>query len=238
LYPQNPYQQQSFGGQQSFQGQQASMREQDLAHLIVSELNRVAGEYTTAILATHNLQTRQTFQFLLQKTFHDQGMLNEVIQQTMGYEELPTASLQTIQKELQKQSQTASQLYGFVQQNQMGSLNSQMQMQMQNQMQNQQQNQMQNQRQNQNFGLNQQTFQPAPSQSSSPLFPNGNYGPSSPINYTGSQVSNPVQSNVTVTESPKSRNFSDHHEASNENAKSTQSIQSTPSADEGSKYSF
>jgi spore coat protein CotF len=235
LNQQNFYQQQGYGSQQSLQGMQAHLQEQDLAHLILSELKRVAREYTTAVLEANNMQTRQTFQFLLQKTLHDQGILYEVIQQTVGYGDIPTAPQQDIQKELQKQSQSASQLYGFVQQNKFGSLGGQ------NQMQNQPQNQLQNQPQNQTFAFNQQpqgmsqqqTFQPSQSQSqsNSPLFPNGNYGPSSPINYTGPQTASSTKNNSTASESSASASF-DNNETSSENAKSGQSI------NEGSKYSF
>jgi hypothetical protein len=209
---------------------QAHLQEQDLAHLILSELKRVAREYTTAVLEANNMQTRQTFQFLLQKTLHDQGILYEAIQQTVGYGDIPTAPQQEIQKELQKQSQSASQLYNFVQQNKFGSLGGQTQM--QNQQQNQQQNQMQSQPQNQTFAFNQQpqgmgqqqNFQQSQSQSNSPLFPNGNYGPSSPISST--------RGISTASESSASTNFSDNNETSSEKEKSSQST------NEGSKYSF
>jgi spore coat protein CotF len=234
LNQQNFYQQQGYGGQQSHQGMQAHLQEQDLAHLTLSELKRVAREYTTAVLEANNMQTRQTFQFLLQKTLHDQGILYEVMQQTVGYGEIPTVSQQDIQKELQKQSQSASQLYGFVQQNRFGSLGGQ------NQMQNQPQNQMQNQPQNQTFAFNQQpqgmgqqqNFQSSQSQSNSPLFPNGNYGPASPINYTSSQAPSSTKGNSTALESSASTSFSDNNETSAEKAKSSQST------NEGSKYSF
>jgi spore coat protein CotF len=230
LNQQNFYQQQGYGGQQSPQSMQAHLQEQDVAHLILSELKRMAREYTTAVLEANNMQTRQTFQFLLQKTIHDQGILYEVMQQTVGYGEIPTASQQDIQKELQKQSQSASQLYGFVQQNRFGSLGGQ----------NQMQNQMQNQQQNQNFNYNQQpqgmgqqqTFQPTQSQPNSPLFPNGNYGPSSPINYASPQAPNSTKSNTTASESSASTSFSDNIETSTEKAKSSQPT------NEGSKYSF
>jgi spore coat protein CotF len=226
LNQQNFYQQQGYGGQQSHQGMQGHLQEQDLAHLTLSELKRVAREYTTAVLEANNMQTRQTFQFLLQKTLHDQGILYEVMQQTVGYGEIPTVSQQDIQKELQKQSHSASQLYGFVQQNRFGSLGGQ------NQMQNQPQNQMQNQPQNQTFAFNQQpqgmgqqqNFQQSQSQSNSPLFPNGNYGPSSPISST--------RGISTASESSASTNFSDNNETSSEKEKSSQST------NEGSKYSF
>jgi hypothetical protein len=195
VYQQNPYQQQGFGGQfqnqqanpsQSFnanqqinQGQQSVLQEQDLANVVLNELKRVAREYTTAVLEANNLETRQTFQFLLQKALHDQAILYQQIQQMNGYGEIPIASQQDIQQELHNQSHSAPQLHAFVQQNQIGSLSAQSQQ--QNQVQNQQQNQ-----QTQGMGQ-QQAFQTSQIPSTSPLYPYGIYGQAS-ITNTGTQM--------------------------------------------------
>jgi spore coat protein CotF len=116
LYQQNPYQQQGFGGQQQSQGQHVHLQDQDLANLVLSELKRIAREYTTAALEANNPQIRQVFQNLLGKTLQDQDVLYREIQRMSGYGEIPTAQQQDVHKELQKQSQTANQLYSFVQQ--------------------------------------------------------------------------------------------------------------------------
>jgi spore coat protein CotF len=189
LYQQNPYQQQQqgLGGQQfsqvpqqtqgsQFQGQQVYLEEQDLANFVLSELKRVAREYTTAVLEANNQQIRQTFQSLLQKTLQDQAILYQELQKLNGYGDIQTASQQDIQKELQKQSQSSPKLQSFVQQNLSGVGGQQ----------SWQQNQGFAQQQNQGMGQ-QQAFHPSQTQSASPLFPSGVYG-QSPISYTGPQV--------------------------------------------------
>ncbi|MBP1965858.1 spore coat protein [Paenibacillus aceris] len=108
MYQQNPYQQQ--------QQQQVHLQEQDLANLVLSELKRSAGEYTTAVTEAVNPQIKQTFQTLLSKTLQCHATLFQEIQK-LGYYEVQPADQQQLQQELQKQSQTAAQLQSFVQQN-------------------------------------------------------------------------------------------------------------------------
>lgn len=110
MYQQNPYQ------QQQQQQQQVRLQEQDLANLVLSELKRSAGEYTTAVTEAVNPQIKQTFQTLLSKTLQCHATLFQEIQK-LGYYEVQPADQQEIQQELQKQSQTAAQLQSFVQQN-------------------------------------------------------------------------------------------------------------------------
>jgi spore coat protein CotF len=112
MYQQNPYQQQ----QQQQQQHQVLLQEQDLANLVLSELKRSAGEYTTAITEAVNPQIKQAFQTLLLKTLQCHATLFQEIQK-LGYYEVQPAEQQQIQQELQKQSQTAAQLQSFVQQN-------------------------------------------------------------------------------------------------------------------------
>ncbi|MBA2942349.1 spore coat protein [Paenibacillus sp. CGMCC 1.16610] len=108
MYQQNPYQQQ--------QQHQVLLQEQDLANLVLSELKRSAGEYTTAVTEAVNPQIKQTFQTLLTKTLQCHATLFQEIQK-LGYYEVQPAEQQQIQQELQKQSQTAAQLQSFVHQN-------------------------------------------------------------------------------------------------------------------------
>ncbi|MDU0205748.1 MULTISPECIES: spore coat protein [Paenibacillus] len=108
MYQQNPYQQQ--------QQHQVLLQEQDLANLVLSELKRSAGEYTTAVTEAVNPQIKQTFQTLLSKTLQCHATLFQEIQK-LGYYEAQPAEQQEIQQELQKQSQTAAQLQSFVHQN-------------------------------------------------------------------------------------------------------------------------
>lgn len=112
MYQQNPYQQQ----QQQQQQHQVQLQEQDLANLVLSELKRSAGEYTTAVTEAVNPQIKQTFQALLLKTLQSHATLFQEIQK-LGYYQVQPAEQQQIQQELQKQSQTAAQLQSFVQQN-------------------------------------------------------------------------------------------------------------------------
>ncbi|MCY9660559.1 spore coat protein [Paenibacillus chondroitinus] len=111
MYQQNAYQQ-----QQQQQQHQVLLQEQDLANLVLSELKRSAGEYTTAVTEAVNPQIKQTFQTLLTKTLQCHATLFQEIQK-LGYYEVQPAEQQRIQQELQKQGQTAAQLQSFVHQN-------------------------------------------------------------------------------------------------------------------------
>jgi spore coat protein CotF len=170
---QNPYQQQSFGTQpyQLGQGQQRQvyLEDLDLANFVLSELKRIAREYTTAALESANPQIRHAFQSLVQKTLQDQAAVFQEIQKLGGYEIQPAAQ-QQLQQELQKQSQSAAKLQSFVQHH-LSTANSSS-YQQQNQGLSQQQQQSQN--LNQIAALQQAPFQPAPTISAS-AFPNAVY---------------------------------------------------------------
>jgi spore coat protein CotF len=108
------------GGMQTMQGfqgqQQMKLQEQDLANILLCELKRVAREYATATLEASNPQIRQMFHYLLNQTLQDQAQLFQDIQQMNQYGDIPTAQRQDVQKELQKHSQTTSNLQSMVQQ--------------------------------------------------------------------------------------------------------------------------
>jgi spore coat protein CotF len=174
-------QQQAYGGQQGYsqqqqaQGQQVYLQDQDLAKIVLSELKRIGREYTIATQEATNPQIRQIFQALLQKTLQDQALVFQEIQQLGGYGEIPEAPQQDIQKELQKQSQTASKLQSFVQQNLSRATIGQ--------------------QQSQDQGNQQQGFRPSPAISGasfSNAIPSQGYGQDqsnqSPVSWTGSQV--------------------------------------------------
>jgi hypothetical protein len=76
----------------------------------------VAREYATATLEASNPQIRQMFHYLLNQTLQDQAQLFQDIQQMNQYGDIPTAQRQDVQKELQKHSQTTSNLQSMVQQ--------------------------------------------------------------------------------------------------------------------------
>jgi spore coat protein CotF len=120
MYQQNFTNQQGFNqqasNQQGQQGQGNPMQEQDWGNLLLSELKRSAGEYTTAALEATHPALCQTFQSLSQKTIQDQSRLFNVLSQLNGYGSIQLAHPQEIQQELQQQSQKAEQLQLTVQQ--------------------------------------------------------------------------------------------------------------------------
>ncbi|MGG1519860.1 spore coat protein [Paenibacillus oryzisoli] len=107
------YQNQSFS--QQTDESQLHFQEEDYADFVLNELKRSAREYATAALEAANPQIRQTFQNLLQRTLEDQATVFQEIQKLGGYQ-IQQASQEQILEELQKQSQKASKLQTFIQQ--------------------------------------------------------------------------------------------------------------------------
>jgi spore coat protein CotF len=124
---QQPYGMQSYGGQQNnamqapvhdqTQQQQAKLQDQDLANFVLSELKRVAREYTTAALEASNPIIRRTFESQLHKTLQMQEQLYQVMKEQNMYGAMTSASQQDIHKEIQNHAEQANKLQSFMMQN-------------------------------------------------------------------------------------------------------------------------
>ncbi|NBI31272.1 spore coat protein [Chengkuizengella marina] len=102
-------------GQQQMGQQHVSLPDKDMANLVLSELKRMAREYTTACLEAANPTVHQNFNQLLQKTLADQAQLFQIMSQQGMYNVTP-ASMQEIQKEQQKFNQCGYETQQFMQQ--------------------------------------------------------------------------------------------------------------------------
>lgn len=97
--------------QQSFQ-----QKDQDIANLVLSELKRAAGEYTTAAMEVVNPMIRRSFESHLQQTLQMQEQLFQVMKQLQMYGQPTMAAQQDIQQELNHHRQQAGKLQFFVEQ--------------------------------------------------------------------------------------------------------------------------
>lgn len=99
------------------------MEEQDQANVILSELKRIAAEYTTAALEANHPQVRNQFTALLNQTLKHQAELYEAIRSQNAYGSIPMATGQEVQAESQKQIKAASKLRALVHQFTSGTVN-------------------------------------------------------------------------------------------------------------------
>ncbi|MFS1514718.1 spore coat protein [Chengkuizengella sp. SCS-71B] len=95
--------------------QHVALPDKDMANLALSELKRMAREYTTACLESANPMVHQNFNQLLQKTLADQAQLFQIMSQQGMYNATP-ASMQEIEKEQQKFNQCGYETQQFMQQ--------------------------------------------------------------------------------------------------------------------------
>ncbi|NDI36472.1 spore coat protein [Chengkuizengella sediminis] len=102
-------------GQQQMGQQHVALPDKDMANLVLSELKRMAREYTTACLESANPMVHQNFNQLLQKTLADQAQLFQIMSQQGMYNVTP-APMQEIQKEQQKFNQCGYETQQFMQQ--------------------------------------------------------------------------------------------------------------------------
>lgn len=109
--------QQSTSMQTGFQNQQhCPIADQDMANIVLSELKRMAREYTTASLEANSAKVRHTFEQSLQRTLRDHAELYHMMSQNGMYGQPASANMAEIQKEQQKAQQTSQKLQSFIQQ--------------------------------------------------------------------------------------------------------------------------
>lgn len=102
--------------QQQPMANRVQLSDSDLANVVLSELKRVAREYTTAALEASDPQIRQLFERALQQTLQDQEKLYKVMGALNLYGQPVKASRQDLQSELQSNAQTSQKLRSWMEQ--------------------------------------------------------------------------------------------------------------------------
>lgn len=102
--------------QQQHTANRVQLSDKDLANFVLSELKRVAREYTTAALEASDPQIRQLFERALQQTLQDQEKLFKVMGSLNMSGQPMMATRQDLQSELQSNAQTSQKLRSWTEQ--------------------------------------------------------------------------------------------------------------------------